>query len=76
MHPIKRAFLVVLFSLGTVGGFASGFAHLGHCAQHHEARRHAFENRVADLCTRSAHRVYDERGEQAASVEDVTRVSE
>ncbi|MBN8610237.1 MAG: hypothetical protein J0L92_06620 [Deltaproteobacteria bacterium] len=76
MHPIKRAFLVVVFSLGTVGGFASGFAHLGHCAQHHEARRHAFENRVSDICTRSAHRVYDERGERTASVEDVTRVSE
>lgn len=61
MHPIKRAFLVVLFSIGTVGGFAHGFAHLGHCASGHQARREAFEARVADVCTRSAQRVYDER---------------
>jgi hypothetical protein len=61
MHPIKRAFLVVLFSLGTVGGFAHGFASLGHCAARHEARREAFERRVADVCTHSAERVYGER---------------
>jgi len=64
MHPIKRAFLVVLFSIGTVGGFAHGFAHLGHCAAGHQARREAFEARVADVCTRSAERVYE--GHQAA----------
>ncbi len=74
MHPIKRAFLVVLFSIGTVGGFAHGFAHLGHCmASHHEARRDAFEAHVADVCTRSAERVMHERGETG---HDAARVAE
>ncbi len=76
MHPIKRAFLVVLFSLGTIGGFAHGFAHVGHCAQHHEARRQQFENRVADVCTRSAQRVYDEHGERTTSTDPIAHVSE
>lgn len=71
MHPIKRAFLIALFSLGTVGGFAHGFVHLGHCAAGHQARREAFEARVADVCTRSAERVYDEhRAERAERVHD------
>jgi hypothetical protein len=62
MHPIERAFLIVLFSVGTVGGFAHGLAHLGRCASScHALRRQAFEERVADTCTRSAQRVYDER---------------
>ncbi|MBX7191561.1 MAG: hypothetical protein K1X94_05870 [Sandaracinaceae bacterium] len=66
MHPLKRAFLVVVFSLGTVGGFAHGFAHLGHCmASHHAARREAFEDHVADVCTRSAERVIREEGAPA-----------
>lgn len=59
MHPLQRAFLVVLFSVGTVGGFAHGFASLGRCAARHEARREAFEARVADVCTQSAVRAYE-----------------
>lgn len=56
MHPIKRAFYITVFSIGTIGGFASGFAHLGaHCATHHQ-RRAAFEDHVADVCTRAAQR--------------------
>lgn len=63
MHPIKRAFLITFFSLGTIGGFASGFAHLGaHCASHHQ-RRAAFEDHVADVCTRAAHRATGARPE-------------
>ena len=62
MHPIQRAFLVVLFSVGTVGGFAHGFASLGRCAARHEAQREAFEQHVAEVCTRSAERVLRERG--------------
>ena len=63
MHPIKRAFLITFFSLGTIGGFASGFAHLGaHCASHHQ-RRAAFEDHVADVCTRAAHRAGGARPE-------------
>ena len=76
MHPIKRAFLVVLFSLGTIGGFAHGFAHVGHCAQHHQARQRAFENRVADICTRSAERVYDQHADRTASADDATPIHE
>jgi hypothetical protein len=57
MHPMKRAFLIVLFGLGTVGGFAHGFASLGHCAsRHHGERRMEFEDHVADVCLRAAER--------------------
>jgi hypothetical protein len=63
MHPIKRAFLITFFSLGTIGGFASGFAHLGaHCASHHQ-RRAAFEDHVANVCTRAAQRADGARPE-------------
>jgi hypothetical protein len=62
MHPFKRAFLIVLFGLGTVGGFAHGFASLGHCANScRSARRASFEDHVAEVCTRAAERVADER---------------
>lgn len=62
MHPIKRFFLIALFGFGTVAGFAHGFAHLGWWAHAcHADRRAAFEDRVADVCTRSAERVWDER---------------
>ncbi|GAB4207387.1 MAG: hypothetical protein OHK0013_24990 [Sandaracinaceae bacterium] len=71
MHPMKRAFLIVLFSLGTVGGFAHGLAHVGRCASScHAQRRQAFEDRVADVCTRAAQRVYDERASR-----EVTRAA-
>jgi len=57
MHPMKRAFLIVLFGLGTVGGFAHGFAGLGRCAaRHHDERRMEFEDHVADVCLRAAER--------------------
>jgi hypothetical protein len=57
MHPMKRAFLIVLFGLGTVGGFAHGFASLGRCAnRHHGERRMEFEDHVADVCLRAAER--------------------
>ena len=57
MSPFKRAFLIFVFGLGTVGGFAHGFASLGHCASsHREARRLEFEDRVADVCLRAAER--------------------
>jgi hypothetical protein len=80
MHPIKRTLLVVLFSLGTVGGFAHGFGSLGHCAARHEARREAFEHHVADLCTRSAERVYNARSGAepagATAIHDVAAAAE
>lgn len=56
MHPIKRAFLIFVFGLGTVGGFAHGFASLGRCASMHERDRLDFEDHVADVCVRAAER--------------------
>lgn len=70
MHPFKRAFLIVLFGLGTVGGFAHGFASLGHCANScRSARRASFEDRVAEVCTRAAERVHDERAAMSPPVD-------
>lgn len=60
MHPMKRLFLIFVFSLGTVGGFSHGFLSLGHCASAHRDRRAAFEDHVAEVCTRAANRVNDE----------------
>jgi hypothetical protein len=64
MHPMKRAFLIFVFGLGTVGGFAHGFASLagGHCGSHwRNARRASYEDHMAEVCTRAAYRVSDER---------------
>lgn len=59
----KRRLLIGLLAFGTVAGYGSGLASFGwHARACHEHRREAFEQRVADVCTRSAHRVYDERG--------------
>ena len=58
----KRRLLIGLLAFGTVAGYASGIASFGwHARACHEHRRQAFEQRVADVCTASAHRVYDER---------------
>jgi hypothetical protein len=61
MHPIKRIVLVTLLSLGAIGGFTHGFARMAQC---HSAcgasRRDQFEQHIADVCTRSAERVYDQ----------------
>lgn len=76
MHPIKRVFLIGLFSLGTTLGFAHGFAHLGACAGScHAERRAAFEDRVADVCTRSAARVWQERGAMNAAPDSARAVA-
>lgn len=50
---MKRKLVIALLALGTVGGFASGFRSM-RC--HHQARREAFENHVADVCVRAAQR--------------------
>lgn len=63
MHPMKRAFLIFVFSLGTVGGFAHGFASLhgrGACGAGRHDRRATFEDHVAEVCTRAANRVNEE----------------
>lgn len=50
---LKRGLLIGLFSIGTIGGFASGM----HSMRHHcQARRERFEDHVADVCVRAAHR--------------------
>ncbi len=64
MHPIKRGVLVVLLSLGAIGGFTHGFARMAQCHQGGcaaSSRRDEFEEHIADVCTRSAQRVYDEQ---------------
>jgi hypothetical protein len=47
----RHRLLVVLLALGTVGGYASGFASLS-CRAH--ARRAAFERHVAHVCAEAA----------------------
>ena len=50
---MKRKILIGLLALGTVGGYASGFA----CARHRAHERHdSFERHVADLCVSAAKR--------------------
>lgn len=48
---MRRKIAIVLLSVGTVAGYASGFAHLAH-ARHH--RRAAFEQHVARVCVDAA----------------------
>lgn len=48
---MRRKLLIGLLALGTVGGFASGFASLRHCR---EARRQSFEQHVAQVCVDAA----------------------
>lgn len=51
---MKRKIIMGLLALGTIGGFASGFASMRCRAEH---RRQAFEDRVAETCVRAAQRV-------------------
>ena len=48
---MKRKLIIVLLGLGTIGGYAAGFASLK-C--HHQARRPAFEQHVAKICVDAA----------------------
>ena len=62
MHPIKRGVLVVLLSLGAIGGFSHGFARMAQCHESCGAsRRDQFEEHIADVCTRSAERALEQR---------------
>ena len=48
---MKRKVIMGLLALGTLGGFASGFASMKcHARNRHEA----FERKVADVCVRAA----------------------
>ena len=50
---MKRRFLIVLLTLGTIGGFGSGIASM-RCHAH--SRRAAFERHVAKVCVDAARR--------------------
>ena len=48
---MRRRLAIVLLSIGTLGGFASGFASMRHC---HNQRRSSFERHVAQICADAA----------------------
>ncbi len=48
---MRRKVLIALLALGTVGGYASGFASMRHCNAN---RRQAFEQHVAQVCVDAA----------------------
>jgi hypothetical protein len=50
---MRRKALIFVLAAGTVAGFASG---LFGCHYHGTAERQAFEDHVADVCTRAAAR--------------------
>jgi hypothetical protein len=50
---MKRRLLIVLLTLGTIGGFGSGIASV---RWHGHARRAAFERHVAKVCVDAARR--------------------
>lgn len=57
---IRRKLLIGLLTVGTVGGYAAGFASLGWHARGCAAqRRQRFEDRVAETCVRAARRVLE-----------------
>ena len=50
---MKRKALIFVLAAGSIAGFASG---LFGCHYHGQARRQAFEDHVAEVCTRAAER--------------------
>ena len=50
---MRRKGLIFVLALGSIAGFASG---LYGCHYHGVERRQAFEDHVADICTRAAER--------------------
>ena len=64
---MRRGITIFLLAAGAIAGFTIGFGRLRHgygCGSGHGAWGHdraAFENHVADVCTRSAERVIAER---------------
>jgi hypothetical protein len=48
---MKRKILIAILALGTVGGYAAGFASMGRCGR---ARRESFERHVAKVCVDAA----------------------
>ena len=54
---MRRKALMFVLAIGAVAGFASGI--FGCRYQHRGERRQAFEDHVADVCTRAAERSRD-----------------
>lgn len=59
---MRRRLIITLLALGTIGGYASGFASM-HCRA--QWKRNAFERHVASLCVDAAARRAD--AERAAA---------
>jgi len=59
---MKRRLLIVLLTLGTIGGFGSGIASM---RWHGHARRAAFERHVAKVCVDAARRAKDAPADSA-----------
>ena len=56
---MQRKILIALLSLGAIGGLLiAGYTHRHY---HADGRHQAFKQKVADICTESAIRVYDQR---------------
>jgi len=76
---MRRGITIFLLAAGAIAGFTIGFARLHHGYGRHGCGygpgawgpgggrdRVAFENHVADVCTRSAERVLEGRGKASA----------
>jgi hypothetical protein len=68
---MNRKLLAGLLGLGVLFGFASGFRSLHHDGRYfrhgHGWRHSAFEDHVAEVCTRAAEKVVRERPPQGAA---------
>jgi hypothetical protein len=70
---MSRKFWIIVLAIGTVAGFAAGFARLHHYRHHgyghwgHHDRHAAFEQRVAEVCTQAAAKVYDAKTKPPAA---------
>jgi hypothetical protein len=68
---MKRKILIALLAMGTIGGYASGFASMkGQCHSRHDS----FERHVADLCVGAAKRA--DASTHATTVADPTRTGD
>lgn len=61
---MRRRLIITLLALGTIGGYASGFASM-HCRA--QWKRNAFERHVASLCVDAAARKAGADAERAAA---------
>ncbi len=62
---MRRKLLIAVLALGTVGGYAAGFASMRRCHSHRQA---SFEQHVAKVCVDAAR-----KSDAAASARDAQR---